>query len=169
MKRTTFSLAVLFTLLTLMAFSWKGQDLNYDGLLDAKSQSELLFTTDSDDLTANLSQFLASEMDQIARVDAHYGAEKEYYYTVYGQKDGQPTVQQILVSEEMVQQQEFPSLKEMGLEKESVFVYCYWQVEEDPETGESSLQCLPNGQGIICGISPDGMCIRIRIFPFGGL
>ena len=165
MKRITFSLAVLFTLVSLMAFNWTAEEVSYDGLLDDKSASEMLFTTDSEALTTNLQQFLAAKLDHIDRVDAHYGVDKEYYFTAYGMKNGQARIQQVLVSEVMVCQQTFPTLEEMGLGAESMIVYCYWKIIEGPIPIAS---CQVANDGAICGVSPSGgLCVQIRIFPIG--
>ena len=165
MKRTIFTCLILCTIISLLAFTWHHEpEIYFDNLLDEKSKSEILFTTDSDALTTNLSKFLAPKMNQVIRVDAHWGAEKEYYFSVYGQKDGEAVVQQVLVSEEMVCNQSFPTVEALGLESESMIVYCYW---ETIDIGPFTISvCKVIDEGVVCGVSPSGgLCVRVRDLP----
>lgn len=162
MKKAIFFGILLSTLISLSAFDWSTSERIYDHLLDDTSRSEKLFTSNSNTaLMNNLSQFFASKLDIVERVDVHWGIEKEYYFCVYGKKNGIATVQQVLVSEGMACHQRFPSLAQMGIEANAFIVNCYWEkVEIDDETIRV---CSKIDAGVVCGVSPSGdLCVQIR-------
>lgn len=160
MKRVTFSLALLLPLLAIFAFSWKAET-NYKGLSSNEAETTFLFTNQSSELNANLSDFFSTEFDQIDRVDTHWEAELDYYYAVYGKKDGLPVVQKVLISKEMAYTHSFPTVQEMGLESASAIIKCYWNIIV--EDGSISIDCTVDPAQVVCGVSPSGgLCVRIR-------
>lgn len=161
MKKAIFTSVLFMVIISLTAFNWSTSENLYDHLLDEESKAEKLFTTESNTaLITNLGQFLATKLDNIDRVDVHWGAEKAYYFCAYGQKDGVATVQQVLVSEEMACTQQFPSLAQMGIAAGSTFVHCYWK---EIRIGPFTLKvCAKINEGAICGYSPSGdLCVRV--------
>ncbi len=165
MRNSILALVVVLTVLNLFAFNWTTTP-DYSGLLDEHSATEYQFTTSSDVLKARLIDFYPTDFDQIDQVDVHWGTEEwGYYYTVYGLKNGVENVQMILVSEEMVRQQTFPTRAQLGLEQDAFIIDCFWNKEVDEE-GNTVRKCTVDNNRKKCGVSPSGgLCVILEEVP----
>lgn len=147
MKRTINVFSFLLITCIITSFSWKA-DTDYSGLLDAETKANFLASTSSDLLKTNLTEVFSNFFDEVEKVDIHEGAERGYYYTVYGKKSGIATAKRILVTKEMTEHQYFPNRAQLGMEADAVNRFCFWNKDED--TGLKT--CQETGSTDLCGI-----------------
>jgi len=157
MKRTTITLAFAIAVMSFFAFTWNAENI-YEDLEDVNSASEFLFTSENEDLKANLTDAFSHLFDEIEIVNTHFGTESGYYYVLFGKKEGKALVQEIIVSEDLALSQYFPSREELGVQEDLAVATCYWRKVSFIWVCSTVVTARR-----ICGYTVGGVCIPFDI------
>ena len=143
-KRTLIIFFNVLIVAFLLAFTFITEP-DYEKLLDEEYRSEFVANTSSESLITNLADVYSHVFDEILRVDVHRNESNEFYFVAYAKKDNKLIAKRISASEEMADNEYYPSRADMGIKSQAVVINCYC----------SWIFCTPDGQGKLCGVALD--------------